>query len=158
VIRPMRPDDADAIVKLVVAADMFSLDESEVVRGLLDQFSAGSDEGYACLVDEQDEQLVGVACYQPKGPADRVWDLTVIAVTPELQGGGRGTTLLGRVEDDLRNRGQRLLLVDTSGTAQYDRTRDFYAKCGYTAVARVPDYWRDGDDLLVFVKRLSPSA
>src|SRR4051794_34798402 len=112
----MRPGDADGIVKLVVAAEMFSPDETDVVRALLDR----SDGGDACLVDEQDEQLVGVAYYRPKEPADRVWDLTMIAVVPELQGTGRGSALLGRVEDDLRDRGQRLLVVDTSGTAQYD--------------------------------------
>jgi ribosomal protein S18 acetylase RimI-like enzyme len=150
----MRPDDADGIVKLVVAAEMFSPDETDVVRALLDRF----DEGDACLVDEQDEQLVGVAYYRPKEPADRVWDLTMIAVAPELQGAGRGSALLDRVEDDLRDRGQRLLVVDTSGTAQYDRTRDFYVRCGYTTAARVPDYWSDGDDLVVFVKRLRPRA
>lgn len=153
-ITPMQPDDADAVVKLVVAAGMFAPDESAVVKELLGQFSAGAHEGHACLVDEQGGQLVGVAYYQPKGPADRVWDLTMIAVAPELQGGGRGSALLRQVEDDLRDRGQRLLLVDTSGKAQYDRTRDFYVRCGYTNVARVPDYWCDGDDLVVFVKRL----
>ncbi len=82
----------------------------------------------------------------------------MIAVLPELQGGGRGGALLGHVEDDLRGRGQRLLVVDTSGTAQYDRTRDFSMRCGYTAEARVPDYWSDGDDLVIFVKRLPPRS
>ncbi len=47
-----------------------------------------------------------------------------------------------------------MLLVDTSGTSQYDRTRDFYVRCGYTQVARVPDYGTDDDDLVVFAKRL----
>ncbi len=82
----------------------------------------------------------------------------MIAVLPELQGGGRGGALLGHVEDDLRGRGQRLLVVDTSGTPQYDRTRDFYVRCGYAAEARVPDYWSDGDDLVIFVRRLSPAS
>jgi ribosomal protein S18 acetylase RimI-like enzyme len=158
VIRSMRPDDADGIVELVVAADMFAPEEADVVRGLLKQFGTGSGEDHACLVDEQDERIVGAAYYQPREPADRVWDLTMIAVAPAVQGGGRGTALLGQVEDDLRDRGQRLLTVETSGTAQYARTREFYAKCGYTAVARVPDYWSDGDDLVMFLKRLPASA
>lgn len=142
-----------AVVDLVVAAGMFAPDESDVVAQLL----AASPEDDVCLVDERGERLVGVAYYRPKGPADRVWDLTMIAVAPDLQGTGRGRALLRRVEDDLRARGQRLLLVDTSGTAQYDRTREFYVRCGYTDVARVPDYWSDGDDLVVFVKRLTPA-
>jgi ribosomal protein S18 acetylase RimI-like enzyme len=154
----MEPDDADGIVELVVAAEMFSPEEADVVRGLLDRSRAGSGEDHACLVDEQDGRIVGVAYYRAEEPADRVWDLTMIAVAPGLQGRGRGGALLGRVEDDLRDRGQRLLMVDTSGTAQYARTREFYGKYGYLAVARVPDYWSDGDDLVVFVKRLPPSA
>lgn len=59
------------------------------------------------------------------------------------------------LEDDLRGRGQRLLLVETSGTAQYARTREFYGRCGYAQEARVRDYWTDGDDLVLFWKRLT---
>lgn len=157
-IRSMTADDADGIVRLVVAAGMFSFEEADLVRDLLDEVGAGSRESHVCLVDTQDEQVVGVAYYQPKEAADRVWDLTMIAIAPELQGGGRGRALLGRVERNLRDRGQRLLVVDTSGTTQYDRTREFYVRCGYSAVARVPDYWSDGDDLVMFIKRLAPLA
>lgn len=154
----MRADDAEGVVDLVVAAGMFPAEESGVVRTLLDHLAAGSDEHHVCLVEEQDEHVVAVAYYQPKEPADRVWDLTMIAVAPELQGRGLGGALLGRVEADLQDRDQRLLVVDTSGAPLYDRTRAFYRKCGYTAVARVPDYWADGDDLVVFLKRLRPPA
>ena len=59
------------------------------------------------------------------------------------------------VEEDLRDRGQRLLLVRTSGTAQYDATRAFYRGLGYAEHTRVPDYWTDGDDLVLFSKRLA---
>lgn len=49
----------------------------------------------------------------------------------------------------------RFLLVDTSGTAQYDRTRAFYVRCGYRQEARVRDYWTAGDDLVIFRKALA---
>jgi ribosomal protein S18 acetylase RimI-like enzyme len=95
-----------------------------------------------------------MAYYQPKGPADRLWDLTMIAVHPNLQGTGRGSALLRHVEEDLRSRRQRLLTVDTSGTREYERARVFYAMCGYGEEARVRNYWRDGDDLVVLTKPL----
>ena len=116
VIRTMKPDDTAGVVAIVVAAGMFSPDESEVVLELLGHYSAGSAEGHVCLVDEQDDELVGVAYYQPKGPADRVWDLTMIAVLPDVQGGGRGSALLAHVEGrgrgghDRRGRPRRGLL------------------------------------------------
>ncbi len=156
VIRQIGMDDVEDVVGLVVAAGMFTTDESQVVRELLHDYDAGAGtNGHTCLIDEESGQVVAVAYYQPKGPADRLWDLTMIAVIPQLQGTGRGTALLRRVEDDLRSRDQRILLVDTSGTAQYDRTRTFYERCGYTQVARIPDYWTDSDDLVVFAKRLT---
>ena len=51
-------------------------------------------------------------------------------------------------------RGQRLLLVEPSGTPQYEITHESYAKCGYEQEARVRDYWAEGDDLVVFRKAL----
>jgi ribosomal protein S18 acetylase RimI-like enzyme len=154
-IRLMTETDTDAVVRLVVAAEMFSAEDSGIVRDLLRHYLEALPEGHVCVVDDDAGEIVGVAYYQPKGPADRVWDLTLIAVRPDVQGTGRGSTLLHHVERDLVARDQRLLLVDTSGTAQYDRTRDFYVKCGYTREARIRDYWQDDDDLVVFAKRLA---
>ena len=78
----------------------------------------------------------------------------MIVVSPALQGTGRGRGLLGHVEATLRDQDQRLLLIETSGTAQYDGTRKFYARAGYQEVARVPAYFEDGDDLVLFLKDL----
>ncbi|SNS21276.1 hypothetical protein SAMN06893096_102529 [Geodermatophilus pulveris] len=62
------------------------------------------------------------------------------------------------VEADLSGRGARLLAVRTSGTDRYAGTRAFYDRCGYDRAARVPDWWTDGDDLVLFRKRLAPRA
>ena len=153
-IRPATPEDAAAVVDLVVQAEMFSADEAGLVEGMLaDYFGGNADGGHACVIDEEDGTL-GVAYYQPKPAADRVWDLTMIAVRPDRQGRGRGSAMLRGVEEDLRARGQRLLLVETSALPQYERTREFYARCGYEQEARVRDYWAEGDDLVVFRKAL----
>ena len=86
--------------------------------------------------------------------ADRVVDLTMSAVRPDLQGAGRGAALMRHAEQDLRRRCQRLLVVRTSGTEQYAGTRAFYRGLGYLEASRLPDYWTDGDDLVMFAKRL----
>ena len=98
--------------------------------------------------------LASVLLYRPEEAADRAFDLTMIAVRPDLQGQGRGAALVRHAEQDLRDHGQRLLVVRTSGTAGYDRTRSFYRGLGYVEHVRVPDYWTDGDDLVLFTKRL----
>ena len=63
----------------------------------------------------------------------------MIAVRPDLQGGGRGAALRRYAEDDLRQRNQRLLIVRTSGTSQYAATRAFYRGLDDEEQSRVPD-------------------
>lgn len=154
-IRLAKPEDSATVIDLVVAAEMFSAEDAWLVEGMLaDYFDGNKDDGHICVIDEEGGTL-GVVYYQPKPAADRVWDLTMIAVRPAYQGRGRGAAMLRSVEEDLRARGQRLLLVETSALPQYDRTRAFYAKCGYEEEARIRGYWAVGDDLVVFRKTLN---
>ena len=153
-MRAFGPDDGPSVVDLVVAAGMFARDEAGFLAGgVLEPDGEGS----TCLVEDaaDGQGLASVLFYRPEDSAERAYDLTMIAVRPDLQGGGRGAALMRHAEDDLRERGQRLLVVRTSGTDQYARTRAFYRHLGYVEHARVPDYWTDGDDLVLFTKRLS---
>lgn len=59
------------------------------------------------------------------------------------------------VEDDLRDRQQRLLLVETSGVPDFSLIREFYEKAGYHAEARVRDYYQAGDDMVLYRKDLT---
>jgi ribosomal protein S18 acetylase RimI-like enzyme len=159
-IRPARSTDISAVANLVIAAKMFERSDEWFLKELFnDFFESKIAEGHAFLVDLDDEDAPqAMAYYQPKAATDRVWDLTMIAVHPDRQGHGLGGNLMRHVEEDLRGRGQRLLIVETSATEQFDLTRDFYVKQGYEEEARVRDYWEDSDDLVLFRKRLAPLA
>lgn len=153
-LRAFTSADGPSVVDLVVAAGMFSRDEAQfLAEGALD----ASEDGSTCFVDNapDGQGLASVLYYRPEEAADRAYDLTMIAVRPDLQAAGRGAALMRHAEDDLRERGQRLLIVRTSGTSQYDKTREFYRGLGYSEQSRVPDYWTEGDDLVLFTKRLS---
>lgn len=152
-MRPYTAADGPAVVDLVVAAGMFDRDEAAfLTEGALEP----EPDGASCFVQDADDGngLASVLLYRPEEASDRAYDLTMIAVRPDLQGGGRGAALMRHAEDDLRQRGQRMLVVRTSGTPQYDGTREFYRRLGYVEQCRVPDWWTDGDDLVLFTKRL----
>jgi GNAT superfamily N-acetyltransferase len=155
-IRPITPADSEAVVWLAVASGLFPADETGPLEGMMAEYVGGNiDEGHACVIDEEQGEPIGVAYYQPRPVADRVWDLTMIAVRPNRQGQGRGAALMRHVEGALRAGGYRMLLVETSGVAAFERTRMFYAKLGYEKEARVRDYWAVGDDMVLFRKVLS---
>jgi ribosomal protein S18 acetylase RimI-like enzyme len=154
-IRPTTPDDSAAIIALGIAAGMFPANETEALSKVLaDYFGGNLDDGHMWVIDEEKGEARGVAYYAPDLMADRTWYLYMIAVRPECQGRGRGTALMRYVENTLRENGQRLLLVETSGLPKYDRTRAFYTKCGYDEEARIRDFWASGDDKIVFRKAL----
>lgn len=152
-IRPATEQDVPAILDLVVAAGMFTREETPLVAGLYEEHFGGAD-GHVSVVDEHDGAPVAVAHARPLEAADGVHDLTMIAVAPGRQRGGHGAALLAHVEAELRAAGRRLLLVETSSTPAYDRARAFYLAQGYDEEARIRDYWTDGDDMVLFRKAL----
>ena len=100
-------------------------------------------------------QLIGYVCYGATPGTDRTYDLYWIAVHPEFQGAGGGSTLLEEVERRLRQREARLLVVETSSRDDYAPTRRFYEARGYYASARLRDFYAPGDHRVVYTKRLS---
>jgi len=53
--------------------------------------------------------------------------------------------------------GGRLFLIETSSLPIYDPTRRFYLKHGYEQAATIGDFYTDGDDQVIFRKRLLPA-
>lgn len=157
-IRPLTADDAAAVPALAVAAELFPPDEAGIVEAMMDGYLASArDQGAVCVVDDLDGELVGVAYYEPVPEADRTWNLLMIGIRSEHHRTGRGRALLRHVEDDLAVRGQRLLVVQTSGLPVFARARAFYGACGYDEEAMVRDYYADGDDMVLFRKALAVS-
>ncbi|NET59822.1 MAG: GNAT family N-acetyltransferase, partial [Symploca sp. SIO2E6] len=95
-----------------------------------------------------------VAYYAPEPYTEGTWNLYFIAVHPSRQGEGIGTKLLYYIEQMLAGQGDRLLLVETSGLPNFERTRSFYRKHGYEEEARIREFYRAGDDKVIFRKAL----
>ncbi|WP_300037256.1 GNAT family N-acetyltransferase [uncultured Roseobacter sp.] len=97
---------------------------------------------------------VGLSYTVPEAFADGTWNMLALAVRPDLQCRGLGSALVAAAEQHLRAGNQRLLIVDTSGTAAFARARQFYARQGYKEAARIRDFWAAGDDKVTFRKAL----
>ena len=154
VIRPTTPDDIAAILALTVSSGLFQSDATEEVAGVLASSLDGSLGPDHVWVTDDDDGPVGVAYYAPERMTDGTWNLYMIAVRPDRQRQGRGAALVRHVEQALVARGGRLLLVETSALASFERTRAFYRKCGYDEEARIREYYNAGEDKIVFRKAL----
>lgn len=151
-IRPATPDDLTALKAIIDANGLFP-------SGMLDEMMAGylnGDAGDDTWLADDDNGPVAIAYYAPERMTAGTWNLYLIAVHPECQGQGRGAALLRHVERTLAMRGERLLLVETSGLPDFDRTRAFYRKCGYEEEGRIRDFYQAGEDKVIFRKALVP--
>jgi len=82
------------------------------------------------------------------------YDLYWIATRADRMGKGYGRRIVAFVEEEVRRRGGRLLVIETSSKDSYGETRAFYEKIGCTLAARLADYYDEGDDKLIYLKAL----
>lgn len=154
-IRPTTPDDTPALLDLAVSTGLFQPDQLDFLRELLADYFGGTTQGNNFwITDDDNGLLVGIAYCEPERLTNGTWNLQMIAIRPHLQGQGRGAALLRHVEQTLTTRGERVLLVDTSGVPSFEGVRAFYRKCGYDEEARIRDFYEAGDDKIVFRKAL----
>jgi GNAT superfamily N-acetyltransferase len=154
-IRATRPEDTPLLVELARATGVFKPLEIQALREVLDDYHATNRAlGHCCVTAEEADRITGFAYYAPSSMAERAWYLYWIAVRSDLQARGLGGRLLRHAEDEARSRDGRLLLIETSSLPHYDLTRKFYLKHGYVQDAVVHDFYADGDDMVIFAKRL----
>lgn len=155
-IRPMEQKDKAAVMALIEATDFFHSHEVVVAEELVDVYlDVPGQRDYLVVVIENDEGVVaGYLTFGPTAMAVGVYDLYWMAVDPKAQGKGYGRKLVEWLEDYVRAEQGRLIIIETSSTPKYDPTRRFYLGLKYTEVARIPDYYQDGDDRVIFTKRL----
>ena len=148
-IRPLAATDLPGLRRVVAATGLFP---AEMVADLATPV-LNAEPGVLGFSAHQGDAVIGLAYAMAEPMADRVWNMLALGVDPAQQGQGVGRALVAHLETALAGQA-RMILVDTSGTDGFAGARAFYAARGYHPVARIPDYWGDGDDKVTFRKGL----
>jgi ribosomal protein S18 acetylase RimI-like enzyme len=154
-LRRVAPDDTATLVTIATSTNVFKPHELVALREVLDDYHATNHEyGHTAYAWCADDAIRGFVYYAPTAMTDRTWEIWWIAVDAHYHGKGLGKQLLQWAERDAQAQHARLMLLETSSTGAYASTRQFYLKQGYVLSAQVPDFYSDGDDKLIFWKRL----
>jgi GNAT superfamily N-acetyltransferase len=147
--------DGPQILDIAARAGVFSQEEVDCVKDLWEDYLTSGPVvgGYNFIVDRDGDRVLGFACYGPRDLTSGVFDLYWIAVDSSLHRNGVGRKLLTATEEAVRKAGGRMLIAETSGTAHYEPTRNFYLGMAYLMEATIKDFYMAGDDLVIFVKR-----
>ena len=126
----IKPTSSDDVAALQTVVDETGLFPSEMLPEMLAPSLAGETEAF-WLTCHLDGEAVGLCYTVPEELADGTWNMLALAVRPDLQGKRLGQALVQTAEAHLKEKRQRILIVDTSGTDDFALTRKFYAQNGY---------------------------
>jgi ribosomal protein S18 acetylase RimI-like enzyme len=145
IIEPAKPEDRQGVLAVTAKIDIFTDEEKDTVRELWDE-----PREYKFLVARHDGQVIGYTCYDERALTEGTYDLYWIAVDPSARRLGAGKALMRATEADVKARGGRLILAETSGMDKYESTRAFYEGVGYAKAAVIRDFYKPGDDLVIY--------
>jgi ribosomal protein S18 acetylase RimI-like enzyme len=151
--------DRSGVFRILESAGNFTPEEVATALELIDEWlELGEHSGYLTYVlesqTEGDSEVVAYVCFGPTPLTESTYDLYWIAVDKSKHRGGVGKRLLKFTEEEIARRGGQMLLVETSSQETYGGTIQFYEKTGYELVGKIKDYYKPGDDKLIFAKRL----
>lgn len=153
-VRAATEGDRPGLMAILDSDATFKDDERLVATELIDGALTGSVDYYLLVAELEGHPLVGYVCYGPTPMTLSTYDLYWIIVHAEARGHGVAQALILAMEAELRRRGGKAVRVETSETEGYGAARKLYARLDYPVAAVLADFYREGDALITYYKRL----
>jgi ribosomal protein S18 acetylase RimI-like enzyme len=153
----VRPSDRNDIRDLAESTGFFSETEIGIAVELIEErLQHGDRSGYDFLFAEASGRVIGYTCFGPIPGAPNRYDIYWIAVHDGFRRTGIGKSLMEKTETAIQKQAGERIYIETSSRDHYKTTRMFYESCGYRKEAVLKDFYRPGDDKLIYVKAISP--
>lgn len=158
-IRAPLEEEGLAIVSLAKIIKQFSQEDVCCIEDLWkESLHSETDIGrYHFIIAKDTKQVLGFACYGHRPLTEGTYDFYWLGVDPTFQKQGIGRALIKQVENEIRDKKGYLLIIETSSLEAFSSPRAIYTSFGYQLVAQIPDFYKPGDGLVIYTKKLSPS-
>jgi len=157
-VLPSTAADRPAIREILLHSGLFEPGDADCVDEMFGHALAkpGPD-NYRFLSGWLDGSMSGFACYGWEALAHGTWGLFWVCTLPQARGRGLGSALLREAVRVATAEGGRLMVIHTSSTAPYAAARRLYGSQGFARIAVIPEYYKPGDDLFIYTRRLQPA-
>lgn len=155
IIKVMKSDH-EVITNLIQEIDLFTTDEKEVVFELLDiyMFNELQKDYQFFATLEDDQSFSSFICFGPTPMSSNTYDLYWIGTHPNHRRKGLAAKLIDFMKAYMLEQQAKIIRVETSSQELYGGTVSFYDSLNFNEEARIRDFYKDGDDLIIYTARL----
>ena len=150
-IRAVILSDIDGLKKVVDSSELFP---SEYLDEMISDYFNNLNTEEIWFTYTENNIPIAIGYCVPEKLTEGTYNLLAIGVLKEFQGKGIAGKMMAYIEQLLKQKGGRILIVETSSDDAQQAARNFYKKIGYTQEAVIRDFWKDGEDKIVFWKKI----
>jgi ribosomal protein S18 acetylase RimI-like enzyme len=150
-IRPVTKTDIDGLKQVVDSSELFP---SEYLDEMISDYFDNPDTQDIWFTYIENNKQVAIGYCVPEKFTDGTYNLLAIGVSQDTQRKGIASQMMNYIEQRLKQNYGRILIVETSSDDAQIGARIFYKKIGYAQEAVIKDFWKDGEDKIVFLKKL----
>jgi ribosomal protein S18 acetylase RimI-like enzyme len=150
-IKAVTKSDIDGLKKVVDSSELFP---SEYLDEMISDYFNNPETQDIWFTYIDNDQQVAIGYCVPEKLTDGTYNLLAIGVSQDAQRTGIASQMMNYIEQLLKQKDGRILIVETSSDDAQIGARNFYKKIGYTQAAVIKDFWKDGEDKIVFWKKL----
>ncbi len=150
-IRAVTQSDIDGLKKVVDSSELFP---SEYLDEMISDYFNNPDTQDIWFTYIDNYKQVAIGYCVPEKLTDGTYNLLAIGVSQDAQRNGVASEMMKYIEQLLKHKDGRILIVETSSDDAQIGARNLYQKIGYTQAAAIKDFWKDGEDKIVFLKKL----
>lgn len=150
-IRPVSESDIDGLKSVLDSCGLFP---SEYLDEMISDYFNNTDTQDVWFTYIDNNSPVAIGYCVPEKLTNGTYNLLAIGVSENSQRKGIANEMMDYIEQELKNKDGRILIVETSSDDAQIGARKLYEKIGYTKEAVIRDFWNDGEDKIVFWKKL----
>lgn len=150
-IREVIHSDLDS---LKIVLDSCGLFPSEFLDEMISDYFNNLDTNEIWFTYVENNSPISIGYCIPEKLTSGTYNLLAIGVSENHQRKGVAVEMMNFIEQKLKTIGARVLIVETSSDDAQIGARNLYQKLGYNQEAVIRDFWNEGEDKIVYWKKL----
>lgn len=150
-IREVIHSDVDS---LKIVLDSCGLFPSEYLDEMISDYFNNLDTNEIWFTYVENNSPISIGYCIPEKLTSGTYNLLAIGVSENHQRKGVAVEMMNFIEQKLKTIGARVLIVETSSDDAQIGARNLYQKLGYNQEAVIRDFWNEGEDKIVYWKKL----